>query len=115
LKAPALPYKSDAEKKADTAAAASAKNAEAPAAGDAKDDGKLAKAEHAAEAAEGQSKKEAFEAAAAEEGKKNPGNIPENVSIIEPMAYERMQNYNKLKEYAPRPTPEPYIMRTTFY
>ena len=43
------------------------------------------------------------------------GDATEKVNVLEPMAYERRQNYNKLKEYAPRPTPEPYIMRTTFY
>merc|ERR1712048_1309202 len=44
LKPPPLPYKSAAEKKADSAAAGAAKNAATPPAGDAKEDGKLAKA-----------------------------------------------------------------------
>merc|ERR1712046_506202 len=103
-----------AEKKADAAKAGEAKNAEAPPAGDNNSDGKLAKAEAAAKEAEGQAKKEEFEKAQAKENSKGR-EFTEKVHVLEPMAYERRQNYNKLKEYAPRPTPEPYIMRTTFY
>lgn len=114
LKPPPLPYKTAAEKKADSAAAGAAKNGATPPAGDAKEDGKLAKAEEAARVAEGEAKKEEF-AAKQSANAVNEGDATEKVNIIEPMAYERRQNYNKLKEYAPRPTPEPYIMRTTFY
>jgi 3-oxoacyl-ACP reductase-like protein len=114
LKAPPLPYKTAAEKKDDAKAAASATNAATPPAGDAKEDGKLAKAEKSAQAEEGKARAEEFEAKVASEAV-SAGDSTEKDVILEPMAYERRQNYNKLKEYAPRPTPEPYIMRTTFY
>ena len=111
---PPLPYKTAAEKTADAKAAGAATNAAVPPAGDANSDGKLAKAENAAKEAEGKAKAEEFQAQQKEAASKD-GDATEKVSVIEPMAYERRQNYNKLKEYAPRPTPEPYIMRTTFY
>jgi len=114
LKPPPLPYKTAAEKAADSKAAGAAKNADTPPAGDAKADGKLAKAEEAARKAEGESKKEELQAQQSAKAAAD-GDATEKVSVIEPMAYERRQNYNKLKEYYPRPTPEPYIMRTTFY
>lgn len=112
--APPLPYKSAAEKKQDAAKAGDAKNTETPPAGDASGDGKLAKAEAAAKEEEGKAKKAEFEEAQAEKSAQE-GAFTEKDVILEPMAYERRYNYNKLKEYAPRPTPEPYIMRTTFY
>jgi hypothetical protein len=114
LTPPPLPYKSAAEKKADAAAAEGAANKDTPPAGDANSDGKLAAEEKKAAAAKGESIKEEFEKAQAEKNTAE-GEFTEKVHSLEPMAYERRQNYNKLKEYAPRPTPEPYIMRTTFY
>lgn len=114
MTAPPLPYKQPAQIKEEAKAAAAATNAATPAAGDAKTDGKLAKAEKAAAEAEGKVKAQEFEAKQAEDNAKE-GDATEKVHTLEPMAYERRQNYNKLKEYAPRPTPEPYIMRTTFY
>ena len=111
---PPLPYKQPEQLKAEAKAAGAATNAKTPAAGDAKSDGALARAENAAKAAEGKARAEEFEAKQAADNAKE-GDATEKVSVLEPMAYERRQNYNKLKEYAPRPTPEPYIMRTTFY
>lgn len=112
MKAPPLPFPTASEKKAAARDAAGAVNAATPPAGDANADGQLAKAEKAAQAAEGAARAEEFMKGQAEAATKDE---TEKTSILEPMAYERRQNYNKLKEYAPRPTPEPYIMRTTFY
>ena len=111
---PPLPYKTAAEKKADAAAAEGAANKATPPAGDANADGKLAAEEKKAAADKGAAIKEEFEKAQAAKSSAE-GDATEKVHVLEPMAYERRQNYNKLKEYAPRPTPEPYIMRTTFY
>merc|ERR1712147_51955 len=112
LAPPPLPFATASEKKAAAKEAAGAANAETPPAGDANSDGKLAKAEKDAQAAEGAARAE--EAMKATAAKVNMDET-EKTSVLEPMAYERRQNYNKLKEYAPRPTPEPFIMRTTFY
>ena len=111
---PPLPYKSAAAIKKEAKDAGAATNAATPPAGDAKSDGALARAENAAKEAEGKAVAEEFEAQQKEASAKD-GDATEKVHVLEPMAYERRQNYNKLKEYAPRPTPEPYIMRTTFY
>jgi regulator of protease activity HflC (stomatin/prohibitin superfamily) len=112
LAPPPLPFATAGEKKAAARDAAGAANAATPPAGDANSDGKLAKAEKDAQAAEGAARAEEF--AKTQSAKANMDETEKN-SIIEPMAYENRQNYNKLKEYAPRPTPEPFIMRTTFY